>query len=375
MEKFIIDSTNFVTSEMITESSLRDTDFSNRAGYNKDFLNKELPLPLISNELKEQVAINKLPGRNGKFYLDYTHFSILFNRVKKLPIFTAVNIEGKSNEIARVHDERGSNPWNIDNRIEVNDNNFQFTNDDYTNSGFQRGHMVRFYDPAWGKTEQERKVAMGDTFHFTNCCPQIGRFNAGVWNDLEDYYMARSIFQDDKISVFTGPIFNKAKEINGLLVPLNFWKVIVCNKKDGIEAIAFLISHEIAMQKLLEEVKLLEKKRVKPTLKAEDVERLFNKKELKKWTVKVQLIEEKTGIWFGINNVDINKNKNRLFYANAYHISDLHFVNEFDKFIAKNENSALLNKIKGMKYVMTYNEFANEQLKNNVDYTKFIENV
>jgi endonuclease G len=45
---------------------------------------------------------------------------------------------------------------------------------------------------------------MGDTFHFTNCCPQVGKFNAGLWNDLEDYYMARSIFQDNKISVFTG---------------------------------------------------------------------------------------------------------------------------------------------------------------------------
>jgi endonuclease G len=80
---------------------------------------------------------------------------------------------------------------------------------------------------------------MGDTFHFTNCCPQVGKFNAGLWNDLEDYYMARSIFQDNKISVFTGPIFNKAKLINNLLVPLNFWKVIVYNKGNEIEAIDF----------------------------------------------------------------------------------------------------------------------------------------
>lgn len=288
-----------------------------------------------------------------------------------MPFYSAVNIEGKSNEIARVHDERGSNPWRIDNRLEVNGNNFQFTNDDYTNSGFQRGHMVRFYDPAWGETEDRRKIAMGDTFHFTNCCPQVGKFNAGLWNDLEDYYMARSIFQDNKISVFTGPIFNKAKLINDLLVPLNFWKVIVYNKGNEIEAIGFLISHEIAMQKMLDELMSLEIKRVNPSLKAEDIERLFNKKDLKKWTVKIKLIEEKTGIKFGLNDVDINRNESHLFYADANHI----IATEFDELIAKNENSDLINEVKRMKQLITYNKSVNEQRNINVDYTKFIQNI
>jgi DNA/RNA endonuclease G (NUC1) len=63
-----------------------------------------------------------------------------------------------------------------------------------------------------------------------------------------------------------------------LLVPLNFWKVIVYNKGNEIEAIGFLISHEIAMQKMLDELMSLEVKRVDPSLKAEDIERLFNKR-------------------------------------------------------------------------------------------------
>ncbi|WP_421744265.1 DNA/RNA non-specific endonuclease [Chryseobacterium gambrini] len=375
MESLIIESTDLVTSEKITESALRDPDFSNREGYNINFLNTSLPLPMVDDNLRYQIAINQQPSKNGKLFLDYTNFSVLFNKDKKLPFYSAVNIEGKSNEIARVHDERGSNPWRIDNRLEVNGNNFQFTNDDYTNSGFQRGHMVRFYDPAWGKTEDKRKIAMGDTFHFTNCCPQVGKFNAGLWNDLEDYYMARSIFQDNKISVFTGPIFNKAKLINDLLVPLNFWKVIVYNKGNEIEAIGFLISHEIAMQKMLDEVMSLEVKRVDPSLKAEDIERLFNKKDLKKWTVKIKLIEEKTGIKFGLNDVDINRNERLLFYANTNHINHLHLATEFDEFIAKNETSDLINEVKRMKQLMRYNRFVNEQQKRSVDYTKFIQNI
>lgn len=375
-QELIIESTNLATGKTILETALRDINLSNREGYSADFLRKKLTLPTVNKELEDKIAINQSPGKNGELFLDYTHFSILFNKDKKLPFYTAVNIEGKSNEIARVHDERGNNPWYTDNRLEINGNNFQYTNSDYTNSGFQRGHMVRFYDPAWGLTADEIKIAMGDTFHFTNCCPQIGNFNAGVWNDLEDYYMARSIFQDNKISVFTGPIFNKAKTINDLLIPLNFWKIIVYNNGDEIEAIGFLISHEIAMQKILEEVMLLEKKQVKPTLKEEDIERLFNKKDLKKWTVKIQLIEEKTGINFGLNQVDINKNKEHLFYANADHVNELYLVTEFDKFIAKSEKpNELLNEINRMKHLMTYNTFVNEQLKKDDDYTKFIQDI
>ncbi len=84
--------------------------------------------------------------------------------------------------------------------------------------------MVRYYDPAWGATEEIRKIAMGDTFHYTNCCPQLVNFNAGVWNDLEDYYISRAFFHDKKVTVFTGPIINKAERINKLPVPVNYWK-------------------------------------------------------------------------------------------------------------------------------------------------------
>lgn len=377
MEELPIKSINIATNELITESAIRDTDFSNREGYNSDFLNHKLFLPIVNDNLKENNAINQIPGKNGKFYLDYTHFSVLFNKAKKLPFYTAVNIEGKSNEIARVHDARGSDLWYTDNRLNINGDNFQFTNKDYANSGFQRGHMVRFYDPAWGVAEEKRKIAMGDTFHYTNCCPQIGKFNEGIWNDLEDYYMARSVFQDDKISVFTGPVFNKAKVINGLLVPLNFWKVIVYNNGNDIEAIGFLISHEIAMQKIVERLMFLEEQRqVNPTLDKADIDRLFEEKGLKKFMVKIQLIEEKTGINFGLDDVDINRGKTRLFYENADHISALNSVSKFDRFISKNKKpDELITKPKRMKYLMNYNKFVNEEHRVKTDYTEFIDNI
>ena len=363
---------------VINESAILDNDLKKRKGYDVDFLNKNLQIPKINDtELQKSIAINEQPGTNGKLFLDYEHFSVQFNKEKKLPFFTAVNIIGKSNEIARIHDQRSGDVWYNDDRISINGNNFQYTNSDYKGSNLQKGHMVRFYDPAWGSTLEESKIAMGDTFHYTNCCPQVGKYNAGIWNDLEDYYMARSIFQDDKITVFTGPIFNKAKVINGLLVPLNFWKVIVYNSGKEIEAIAFLISHELAIEGLLEKVKseemLLEIKQVNPTLKQADIERLFDVKGLKKFMVKVELIEEKTGIDFGLKNYDYNKNKAELFYENADHINALHPVSGFENFLSKNKKPGeLVAKPNRVLEIMNYNKFVNEQKTEKIDYTEFI---
>lgn len=150
---------------------------------------------------------------------------------------------------------------------------------------------------------------MGDTFHYTNCCPQLPYYNSVVWNYLEDYYMARSIFIDKKISVFSGPIFNKARKINGLLVPVNYWKVVVYNNgKTGIAAMGFIMSQEKYFNRLSSTRALLEEKMVQPSLTRESILRLYAKKELMDAKVKISMIEEKTSIRFGLAAVDEKKN-------------------------------------------------------------------
>jgi len=324
MEKFFLKPLVVVPGDHLVEA-IHDVDLSSRKGYDHKFLSKLVELPTLSTELLSAVAGNQQPGRNGRNYLDYTNFSILFNREMKLPFLTAVNIFGEQDELAIEHEQRTSDTWFQDERIKVQKDFFQFSNGDYAASGFQKGHMVRYYDPAWDATEKIRKIAMGDTFHYTNCCPQLANFNAGVWNDLEDYYMSRAIFQDKKVTVFTGPIFNKAKRINKLLVPVNYWKVIVFIEKAELKAIGFIISHELAFEKLVQEKLLVAKTLVQPKLKKADIDRLFNNRNLKKWVVKINLIEEKTGIRFNLNKVDVNKFRPKLFNKTPA---------EFDKEIA-----------------------------------------
>ena len=49
-----------------------------------------------------------------------------------------------------------------------------FTKD---NGAFDKGHIVRRDDVAWGKTYDEIVFANGDTYHTTNCSPQVATFN------------------------------------------------------------------------------------------------------------------------------------------------------------------------------------------------------
>jgi endonuclease G len=282
-------------------------DLNDRQGYDPDFLGINLPLPIIisQDDSNQSPNINYNAGSNRPNILDYMHFSVAFNKQAKMPFYTAVNIFGKTNILGMVHEERGSDSWSQDNRIKVENDNFQYGNASYRGTGLAKGHLVRYYDPAWGDNNTA-KIAIGDTFHYTNCCPQIPYFNGVVWNYLEDYCIARSIFQDNRVTLFAGPIFSKTQVIRGLLTPMNFWKVLIYEKDGKFSALGFLMSQEPYLNKLKQKGLLLEKevKTVNPTLTLADIERLFQKQELLTAQIKISLIEEKTGISFGLEDAD-----------------------------------------------------------------------
>lgn len=308
IEKIQMQVTRVIKQEFVLEV-FRNRDFHDRQGYNPSFLGRKVPLPALPADV--HIALNSTPGPNGAHYLDYRNFSVLFDATKKLPVVTAVNITGASNTMAVSHEQRSGDKWYADDRISKGDNTFQYGDEDYKGSGLQKGHMVRYFDPAWGDDETLKKTAMGDTFHYTNCCPQIGKYNAGIWNDLEDYYMAKAIFRNKQVSVFSGPVFNKAKKIGALLVPLHFWKIIVYLEGGALKASGFLISQEPALAELAQKELVTERKIVAPQLDDEDVERLLDK--LKSFEVKVAFIEEKTGLQFGLNDADVHRAEERLY--------------------------------------------------------------
>jgi endonuclease G len=103
---------------------------------------------------------------------------------------------------------------------------------------------VRREDPNWGPTAG---VANRDTFHFTNCAPQLSVFNQRSWLGLEDYILANTGRVGQRATVFTGPVFRQTDPVyRGIAIPLAYWKVVAFIHNDGRpSASAYLIDHDV----------------------------------------------------------------------------------------------------------------------------------
>jgi endonuclease G len=208
--------------------------FQGRAGYDADFLpGFAVPLPDTG-----AIAGDVLPvtGSEGD-RLDYEHFSILMSKSRRLALFTAVNIDGS----ASVSVPRGGDPWAFDGRIPEE---AQAGDELYADNDFDRGHLVRREDPNWGQTAS---VANRDTFHFTNCAPQLSVFNQRSWLSLEDYILSNTRRVGERATVLTGPVFRANDPVyRGVAIPLAYWKVVAFIHDDGRpSASAYLIDHDV----------------------------------------------------------------------------------------------------------------------------------
>jgi endonuclease G, mitochondrial len=227
-----------------------DPDYSGRLGYNPEFLGKgslRVDLPKLPKKLAKSAALVTAPAPAAlPFELKYHHYSAVMHSTRHLAIFTAVNIEGDRDQ----HLTRESDKWIRDPRI---DPLSQIGNEFYKHTPFDRGHLVRRIDPAWGSNPQLAKVANDDTYHFTNCAPQHRDYNRGLelWRGLEDFLIERALEGARRITVFTGPLFDRDGNLNvaedpdyaGVLVPRWYWKVAVLVRPGGtLGALGFLVS-------------------------------------------------------------------------------------------------------------------------------------
>lgn len=209
--------------------------FEGSTGYDSTFLGdgQDIPHPKLSSALANDVA--KL--NNGENILNYTHFSIVMSKSRRLAIYTVVNIDGK-----KLKDVGRDDNWRYDPRI---DESYQCGNELYKRNKVDRGHLVRRRDPVWGNNSEEANM---DTFHFTNCSPQHCNFNQSnnLWLGLEDYLLKHAKNNQQKMTVFNGPIFRENDIVyRGVRIPEEFWKVAVVVKDNGERsATAYLVSQK-----------------------------------------------------------------------------------------------------------------------------------
>jgi endonuclease G len=273
------------------ERALRPSkDYRDRSGYKPKFIKGfTVPLPTLSSKQEKLAARNRRaePG-DDPFELKYHHFSLVLHARRKLAFFTACNIDGthakkvnrKTGEVSDLdvssafsealggpEDSEAREEWASDDRLLLSEQTNQALYDSQQVPGFpggssagrlarmfQRGHLVRRMDPAWGTNDQAR-LADADTFHFTNCAPQLGFFNMGsaaklkldgsgggkLWRALENHVLGNAVAEGLRVCSLTGPVFG-ADDIpwRGILVPLKFWKVVVWAEDGALRSLAML---------------------------------------------------------------------------------------------------------------------------------------
>lgn len=101
----------------------------------------------------------------------------------------------------------------------------QLRTSDYTNGGFDRGHMTRSFD------RTNANVDNASTFYLTNIVPQQADLNQGVWANFENALGDSAKIGGRTVYIITGPLYAAGatarflKNLNKVQIPDSTWKV------------------------------------------------------------------------------------------------------------------------------------------------------
>lgn len=113
-------------------------------------------------------------------------------------------------------------------------------NEDYTRTGYDRGHMAPAGDMKWSVK------AMRESFYFSNICPQEPGLNRGIWKELEEECRLWAM-DNEALWIVTGPVISddlKRLGKNRVGIPRTFYKVICRVVGNKPQTIAFLFENK-----------------------------------------------------------------------------------------------------------------------------------
>ncbi len=123
----------------------------------------------------------------------------------------------------------------------------QAIREDYSNSGWDKGHMCPAADLKWSET------TMYESFYLTNICPQDHELNSTDWLTLEKL-VRQWANKYGKIYVICGPIItdNKYGTIGGnkVVVPDAFFKAVLTVENNVFNTIAFVMQNNSTHHKI-----------------------------------------------------------------------------------------------------------------------------
>lgn len=241
-----------------------DKNYRNRTGYNDGFLGVDVPLP----EVGDDAILSRL--EDGETIIPYQNFSLVMHKMRRLALFTAANIDGDREKrkpepgkkytrkaLSRLG-ENDREKWFTDNRIPAA---HQLPDVFYTrdNKAFDKGHIIRRDDMTWGASYAEIERANGDTFHVTNCSPQVKGFNratfGGLWGKLENLVLRSAKNEQSRYSILAGPaltsqdrFFVGVDDHGGvrIQIPERYWKMVLFNDGGTLKSFAFLLEQDLS---------------------------------------------------------------------------------------------------------------------------------
>lgn len=182
-------------------------------------------------DMIELPAYSNVPGHQ---FVRHKTYTLSYDRKHRLPEWVAWMLEGSN---LRLTTYKRSDRFTQDPQI---DSKTSPTHDDYTNSGYDRGHMCPAGDNAWSKQ------AMEESFYTSNICPQKNILNNGTWKQLEEK-SRKWAHRYGRIYIVCGPVIPKSakKQIGKITIPYFFFKAILRIDKDGsYHMIGYLFSQE-----------------------------------------------------------------------------------------------------------------------------------
>lgn len=176
--------------------------------------------------------IPRLTVKRSEQIIKHEGYTVSYNSNYKIANWVAYELTSKE---AKSKKNERSNKFVMDPAVK----GASAMNEDYTRSGYDRGHLAPAGDMKWSAK------AMRESFYLSNICPQKPGLNRGIWKELEE--QARLWAMDNgSLLVVTGPVITdnmKRLGKNRVGIPGSFYKVFGMLTENGYKGIAFIFEN------------------------------------------------------------------------------------------------------------------------------------
>ena len=165
-------------------------------------------------------------ANENNYLMPKPQYTLSYNRSKATPNWVAWRLDSSWIGTVQRQDDYRPDPALPAGWYQVMDN-------DYSGSGYERGHMT----PSGDRTNTIANNSA--TFLMTNFVPQLSANNQGPWEEFETY--CRSLAQQgNELYIFSGPSGNAGTIAQGrIVVPAVTWKVVIIlpNGSDDVQRV------------------------------------------------------------------------------------------------------------------------------------------